>query len=267
MLIAAGRGLDARDGAGQPRAVVINEALARRDFAGRDPLGAQVYMGRDVVPWTVVGVARDVRQFGLDRPPEPQFFADLRQWTGTGPLFPVGPYYAVRSSGPATTLLPAVRGLVGELDSEAALFNAAPMADLVSASVSRPRLFAAVLTAFGVAGALLAAIGIYGVVAWTVHARTTELGIRMALGATRRAVLGLVLKHGAGLAAAGLTLGLGLAAAGSRVLDSLLYGVTARDAATFASAAVLFALVALVATWLPARRATRVDPAVALRAE
>lgn len=267
MQITAGRGLGARDGAGQPRVVVVNEALARREFAGRDPVGAQVYMGRDVVPWTIVGVAGDVRQFGLDRPPEPQFFADLRQWRGTGPLFPVGPYYAVRTDGPASALLPAVRALVAELDPEAALFNAAPMADLVTASVSRPRLFAAILTAFGIAGALLAAIGIYGVVAWTVHARTTELGIRMALGASRTAVLGLVLRHGAALAAAGLTLGLGLATAATRVLDSLLFGVTARDAATFSAAAILFALIALAATWLPARRATRVDPAVALRAE
>jgi hypothetical protein len=110
--VIAGRGFTVSDREGQPRVLLVNEALVNRDFAGENPVGRTVFVGRDVTPWEIVGVVDDVRQFGLDRDPQPQFFADLRQWSGTGPLFPVGAYYAVRTSADPEVIIASIREIV-----------------------------------------------------------------------------------------------------------------------------------------------------------
>jgi predicted permease len=265
--ILAGRGFEPRDGAGQPRVLVINQALARRQFAGRDPVGLTVYVGRDERPWTIVGVVGDIRQFGLDRSPEPQFFADLRQWSGGMPLFPTGAYYVVKTAGPAEDLMAQLRGLVRAIDADASLFNVARLDAILASTVTRPRLYAAVFGAFAILGALLSAIGLYGVLAFLVQQRTPELGIRLALGASRRAVIGLVLRQGGVLVGAGLGLGLFAGWIVDRALAGLLYGIEPGDPRTIAGAVALFAAVAAAALVVPARRATHVDPLAAIRRE
>jgi len=265
--VIAGRSLTEHDRAGQPKVLLINEALARREFRDENPVGQTMYMGRDVEPWTIVGVVQNVRQFALDREPDPQFFADLRQWPGMTPLFPLGPYFVVRASGDLSMLAAAVRSTIRDLESQAALFNVAPMEQVVAATVARPRLYAAILGIFASIGAALAVIGIYGVLAYAVERRTRELGIRMALGAERSHVLALVLRQGLMLTAVGVAVGLAAAAAATRVLQGMLFGITPLDGLTFAAVAAAFCLVAALACYVPARRATKVDPMVALRAE
>jgi ABC-type antimicrobial peptide transport system permease subunit len=251
--ITAGRGFREGDGEGQPRVVVINEALARREFAGEDPLGRLVYIGRDAIPWLIVGIVEDIRQFGLDQEPQPQFFVDVRQWPATtGVLFPVGAYYAVRtSSDDAFGPLVQIRSVIRQMDSQAALFNVASMEDLVLATVSRPRMYAVLIGIFATVGAVLAVIGIYGLLTYLVARRTREIGIRIALGAHRRTVLALILRHGMIVTVVGVLCGLAGAAALTRYLEGMLFGVTPADAATYVSVVALFAAVAAMASLLP----------------
>jgi predicted permease len=266
--VIAGRGFVESDGEGRPRVLLINEALARRDFADQNPVGQLVYMGADTAPWQIVGIVQDIRQFGLDREPEPQFFADLRQWSGTGPpLFPGGAYYAVRTTVDPMTIVPAVRRIVRDLDSQAALFYVAPMEQIVSATMVRPRMYAVLLGIFAVVGLTLAVIGIYGIVAFSVAQRTREIGIRVALGAQRAAILGGTLRHGLFLTCVGIVLGLAGAVALARYLEGMLFGITPADTATYVATAMLFVVVATVATLVPARRAMRLDPLTALRCD
>ncbi len=264
----AGRGLTDRDGEGQPRVLVINQALARRDFPNENPIGQTVYIGRRPDPWQIVGIVEDVRQFGLDRAPEPQFFADMRQWPETGLLlFPVGAYYALRIEADPAPVVADVRRVVREIDAEAGLFNVASMDQLVSTTIARPRMYAVLLTIFAGVGVVLAAVGIYGVLAYSVSQRTREIGIRMALGAQRSSVVALVLGESAALTAVGIALGVAGAAAATRYLEGMLFGLTPLDPATFVAVSLLFAAVAALAAWVPARRATAVSPLTALRCE
>jgi putative ABC transport system permease protein len=266
--VIAGRGLSERDGAGQPRVVVINQALSRRDFPGENPIGQIVYVGRRPDPWQIVGVVDDVRQFGLDRPPEPQFFADMRQWPETGLLlFPVGAYYAVRIDADAAPVIANVRRLVRELDPEAGVFNVASMEQLVASTIARPRMYAVLLGLFAGVGVVLAAVGIYSVLAYSVTQRTREIGIRMALGAQRSAVMRLVLGQSVVLTVIGIALGVAGAAAVTRYLEGMLFGLTPLDPMTFVAVSLMFAAVATLASWVPARRATHISPLIALRYE
>jgi hypothetical protein len=265
--VVEGRGLEAGDGAGQPRVLLVNQALAAREFRGQRVIGQLVYVGRDTAPWTIVGVVDDVRQFGLERPAEPQFFVDLRQWQGGMPLFPGGAYFAVRTGAETTALLPDVRSAVRELDPAASLFHVASMNQLVGQAVSVPRLYAIVIALFAALGLVVAVVGLYGVLAYGVVQRHREIGIRMALGAARRQVVGLVMRDGCRLTAAGLALGLVGAAAFAQTLESLLYGVPALDLRTYAVVAAVLAAVATLAALVPARRAAKIAPAIALRCE
>jgi predicted permease len=264
----SGRSFAESDGPGRPRVMLINEALARRDFPNRSPIGETVFINYFPQPWQIVGVIADVRQFGLALEPQPQFFIDLRQWTDVDALvFPAGAYYAVRAAGGADSIVRSARAIVQQMDAQASLFYVAPMEQLVASTISRPRLYATLLGIFSAVGLGLAVIGIYGVMAYSVAQRTREIGIRVALGAGRAQVIGLVVKQSAVLTVVGIVIGLTSAAMLSRYLEGLLFGVTPLDPVTFVAAAALFTLVALVAAYGPTRRATGVDPLVALRTE
>ena len=175
--------------------------------------------------------------------------------------------FGVRTTGDPSAAIPMVRRTVYELDRNAGIDAIVPMEQLVSNSVARQRFYAVLLGVFATVAGLLAAIGIYGVLAYAVVQRTQEIGVRMALGAERRQVLALILRRGVLLAAAGITFGVAGAIAGARYLQSMLFGVEPRDPVTFAAIAIAFAAVAMIASYLPARRATKVDPMVALRVD
>jgi putative ABC transport system permease protein len=266
--VRSGRGFVESDGAAAPRVMLINEALARRDFANRNPIGETVFINYFQEPWQIVGVIADVRQFGLSVEPTPQFFVDMRQWTDIDALvFPVGAYYAIRTTRDSESIVTSVRAIVQQMDAQASLFYVAPMEQVVASTISRPRLYATLLGTFSVVGLGLAVIGIYGVMSYSVAQRTREIGIRVALGARKAQVIALVLGQSAVQTVIGIVLGLSGAAMLSGYLEGLLFGVTPLDPITFAAATVLFALVALVAAYGPVRRATGVDPLVALRVE
>jgi putative ABC transport system permease protein len=265
--IVAGRGFGDDDRDGRPRVLLINETLARRDFADVNPIGLPVFIGRDVTAWTIAGIVADLRQFRLDRDPEPQFFVDLRQWPVSPLTLPVGAYYSVRTEGDPAAVVAGVRGLVRSIDANATLVNVASMDQIVANSITRPRLYAVLVGIFAGVAVLLAAAGIFGVIAYAVEQRTREIGVRMALGARPGQVLGLVLGQSATLTAIGLALGLGGAAMLTRYMETLLFGLTPLDPATFTGVALVFAGVAMLASYVPARRATKVDPLIALRCE
>ena len=272
--IVAGRGLTEADGEGRPGVVVINDALARRSFAGSTPVGQIILFGPQGhrVPLEIVGVAGNVRQFGLDRAPEPQYFMDIRQVPTdpafrAPPLFPVGAYYSVRTTADAGAIAGAARAIARQLDPHATLADVATMEQIVSNSITRPRMYAVLVGIFAAVAFALAIIGLYGVMAYSVAQRTREIGVRVALGAERRAVLRLVLRRSLWLTAIGIAIGIAGAAGLTRYLESLLFGLRPLDPSTFAVVAGTFAVVAMLASYLPARRAAGVDPLVALRYE
>ena len=265
--IVAGRGFDVRDDDGQPRVLLVNETLARRQFPNGDAVGRTLFVGRDVAPWTVVGIAADVRQFGLDKSPEPQFFVDLRQWQRGMPIFPAGAYYVIRGQATSAAMAPELTRLVRTVEPEAIVFNVTPMDTIVGSSVARPRLYASLVGLFAVIGALLAAIGLYGVLSFVVHERTAEIGIRLALGATRGDIVRMVAREGGALVAGGVVAGSAGALALARGVETLLYGVAPNDPRVFVAAAGLFGVIAGVAILVPARRAMRADPLQAIRCE
>jgi predicted permease len=272
--IVAGRGFTEQDDAGSPGVVVINEALARRDFAGANPIGDFVVVGPagHRVPFEIVGVAGDVRQRGLDRAAGSQCFMDIRQVPTDPayrmpPLFPVGAYYTVRTRAETAAVVDGVRAVARQLDPNATVDRIATMEQIVSDSVTRPRMYAALVAIFSGVAVALAAIGLYGVVAYSVSQRTREIGVRMALGARRAEVVRLVLRQSTVLVAIGLVCGLAGAAALTRYLEGLLFGLTPLDLSTFVVVALAFSAVATLAGYVPARRAAAVDPMVALRCE
>ena len=262
--VVAGRGFRDSDGAGQPRVLLINQVLARREFPGVNPIGQQVFAGPDQVPWEIVGVVADVRQSSLDRDAEPQVFAQVSQWPGAT-VFPLGPYFSARTRSNPMAILPHVREIARQLDADAGLFNVATMEQVVSNRISRTRMFAVLLGIFAAVAGALAAIGIYGVMAYSVAQRTREIGIRIALGARPSEVLFLVLGQSTAVIAAGIVAGLAGAAAATRSLQGMLFGLTPLDPTTFVAVSVAFGAIAMLAAYLPARRATKVDPLVALR--
>jgi putative ABC transport system permease protein len=257
------------DGRGTLPRIVINETLARSGFLGDRPIGAQIYSGRTLVE--VVGVVKDFHMRDLGRTPDPQIFLEFRPDSGgpplVGPSSGLGPYFAVRADRRPASLLNNIRAFVRQLDSEGAIDRVATMTELVSSSVARPRLYASLLGIFAAVALLLATVGIYGVTAYAVAQRTREIGIRMALGAQRAAVLSLVLRRSVALTGVGIALGLAAAMFSTRAMQGMLFGVASFDAVTFAGVSLLFAAVATVAAFIPARRASNVDPLVAFRCE
>ncbi len=263
----AGRGFGDNDREGQPPVMLIDRTVARSGFLGENPIGKHVY-GFGAAPIEVIGVVENIRQLGLDQEPIAQVFVDLRQFPPAPRVVESSPplYYAVRTRTEAHSVA-GIRSIVRQLDPQATVDNVATMNELVSNSIARPRLYAVVLGMFAAVAVLLAAIGIYGVMTYSVTRRTREIGIRMALGAARADVIGLVVRQSLTLTVIGIGLGLIGAAAVTRYLSGLLFGVTPLDPTTFIGVAVAFTSVATLAASVPARRATKVDPLVALRCE
>ena len=260
MRVIEGRGFS--DGEAARHEALVTRAFARSSFFDGPALGSRIYTGRD--DWEVVGILEDLNQFSLQQRPSPELFVVdfLPPPPGLG-----GTYFAVRASLDPAAMASSVRGIVRQLDPSATVDNIATMDQIVSNAMSRPRLFAALLGIFAAVAAALAAVGIYGVLAFIVTHRTREIGIRVALGARRVQVIALILRQTAVLTVIGVIAGVVGAAALSRYLEGLLFGVTPLDVPTFAGVVIGFAAVAAVASLVPARRATRVDPQVALRAE
>ena len=250
--------------AGEParREALVSHAFANSGFFDGPALGRQIYGGS--ASWEVVGIVEDVLQFQLDQPPGSEMF--IIDFIAAPPGFG-GTYFAVRTPGSPLAISAEVRSIVRQIDPAATVDNIATMEQIVSNAVSGPRLYAVVLGMFAAVAVTLAAIGIYGVLAFIVTHRTREIGIRMALGAPSAAVVSLVVRQSAVQIVGGVVAGLAGAAMLSRYLEGLLFGVTPLDALTFVVAGAAFACVALVAAYGPARRATKVDPLVALRAE
>jgi predicted permease len=265
----AGRTLEGRDGPEGAPVVVVNETFARRHFDGEEVLGRRIAMGTaraawgDEAPaeWEIVGVVRDVRMRGLRRPAPAAFYFSQRQAPTT--FFRL----LIRTRGEPMSVLPDVRAVVAELDPRLPLSSIATLDELRARATAQDRFNALFLGAFALVALLVAAAGIYGVLAYAVARRTTEMGVRLALGARPAGVFRLLVREGVGMAAIGLVVGLGGALAGARLLGALLFGVTAWDPAVLAAVTGVLAAVVLVAGAVPARRAARTDPAVALRGE
>jgi putative ABC transport system permease protein len=257
-----------------PRVAVINRAFAQAAWPGQDAIGKHVRHGfrvafGDPKAWTtVVGVVEDVVYGTLEEPREPMIYVPAWQPLGTSEALSIGPStIALRTSGDTSTVVAAVRAQLRALDSTAPLYDISTMDERAENVTARYRNSSIMMGAFAALALALAAIGTYGVIAYSVATRTHEIGIRVALGARPRDVLSLVLGGGVKLTATGLALGLAGAFAGSRVLASMLYGVAPHDPATFGGIAALMSAVALLASYVPARRAMLLDPVVALKAD
>jgi putative ABC transport system permease protein len=258
----AGRLFDGRDSETAARVAIVSESAARRFWPGENPVGRQIRVHVNEtarLPRQIVGVVGDVRTRGLELDPVPVIYVPHAQYGGESMTI------VARTTGEPMLALPQMTAVLKSLDSGVAVSRARTLEDLLSANVAEPRFRTLLLSVFAIVSLALAAVGLYGVVAFSVSQRRAELGLRMALGADPGDVLRLVLREGMTPVAAGILIGLAGAAALARVLQSLLFGVDALDPPTFAVVAVTLTLVALAACYLPARRATMVDPASTLR--
>jgi putative ABC transport system permease protein len=256
-----GRGFTEQDGANAPLVAFINRTAAERLWPNEDPLGKRIRLGGPDGPLrSVVGVVGDVNHYNLETAPELQAYVPHTQWTDSYMQL------VVRAADPGSLTGP-VRQAIHTLDPDVPLHNVATMRQLVSASVAQRRFTLLLIAVFAAVALLMAAIGLYGVTSYSVTQRAQEIGIRVALGARRADVLRLVLGQGLRLVALGLALGLMAALALTQLMKKFLFKVSATDPVTFAGIALLLALVALLACWVPARRATKVDPMIALRCE
>ena len=265
-----GREFTPGDGTGPP-VVLVNQTLAKRFYPNESPVGRRLKPGIGPfaqVPWfTIAGVVRDVKQGGLSEKTGTELYVLIDQMPKVSPFAPRNMNVVVRSALPLDSLAPQIRRIVNGMDATLPIVRLRTMDDVFGDSVSRPRLLAQLLGFFAGLALLLAAIGTYGILAYAVSERRREIGIHMALGATRRMVLGMILGQGLRLTVAGLVAGL-LAALGlTRLLQSQLFNVTPSDPATIATVVAFIAATALIACYLPASRATRVDPMVVLRDE
>jgi putative ABC transport system permease protein len=262
-----GRAFTEDDKAGTPRVVLITESAARQYFPNEDPIGRTIKLGWGRGPGKpraggeIVGILGDVKDAGLNEPNPPQIYLPMRQW-------PVSFMTVVmKTSVPPTSLADAARAEVYAVDSNLPLSNVATLDAIVAKSISQQRFYMLLLTIFASVALVLAAIGIFGVLSYAVSQRTREIGIRMALGAQGRTVIGLIVRQAMLLVAGGVAAGTVAALFVSQTMTRMLFNVTPTDPATFAAVAAVLVGVALFASYLPARRATRVDPIVALRAE
>jgi predicted permease len=257
--IVRGRAFNEMDRKGTKAVAIVNRAMAKHFWPNEDPLGKRFHFFGDTMLIEVVGEAADSWQFGVGEEPLPVAYLPIEQ------DFSPFAVLHVRTSGSPGAVIPSVRESVQSLDRNLALVNVNTIGELLDQGLWAARMGAILLGVFGLLALLLASVGIYGVLSYSVSQRTQEVGIRMALGATPRQVLGLVVKQGMTLVLIGVAIGLAGSFGLSRVLASLLFGVKASDPVTFAAVSLVLAAVALMATYIPARRATKVDPMVALR--
>jgi macrolide transport system ATP-binding/permease protein len=260
--IVSGRDFDATDRPGSRPVAVINETMARRFWPDRDPIGQHFQPRNRKEPIEVIGVARDSKYITLGEDPAPFFYAAL--WQQEAPsVAPVALIVSTRGEG--ETAAPIAREAMRELDREIPFTNIATLADVVDQALWAPRTVALLVTAFGALALGLAAIGLYGVLAYSVSQRRQEIGLRMALGAAPRNILAMIVGRGLLWTAIGAAAGLGLALLAASGLSSLLYGVEPSDPTTFIAAPIVLLTVAFVASYFPARRAARLDPSQTLR--
>jgi putative ABC transport system permease protein len=252
-----GRGFEEADRDGRPLVAVVSASLAQRFWPGRDPIGQHFSIGDP--PITVVGVVNDVHSASLEATPQPTVYVPYQQQP-----FPFMTF-VVRTTMPASAMSAAMREAIWRVDKDQPVGAVRTMDQELASSLTRRRFSVTLLAAFGITAVALAAIGLYGVLAFIVAQRRREIGVRMALGARPRNVIADVLGQGLRLAGVGVAIGLVLALAATRLLSSMLYGTSATDVATFASVSLLLVVVAVAASLVPALRASRVDPLVALR--
>jgi predicted permease len=257
--LVAGREFSDLDTGERPQVAVVNETLARRYFAGRDPLGGLIRVGQ--VELRIVGVARDVKYTTITESARPFMYLPVQQWyRGDAVLI-------VRTAGDPAPVVSRLHEVFRSLDPNVPLFEVRTIAEHLESAVFVQRMVASLLTVFGALALLLATVGLYGVIAALAAQRTPEIGMRMALGATRGDIVSLILKQGLGMTLTGIGIGLAGAFALTRLFKSLLVGVSATDGVSFGGTTLLLMLVALAACYLPARRAARIDPLQALRNE
>lgn len=266
--IVRGRGYSAIDGESDVPVVLVNETLARTFYPGENPIGRRLRpCCGDAIPWLeIVGVVEDVKQQGLDQPTGTEIYVNLEQAALAG-FTQRGVHLVVATSVPPGSVAAAVREVVWRLDGDLPVDQVRTLEQVVRDARARPRFLTQLLGLFGGLALVLAAVGTYGVMSYSVEQRSREMGIRMALGAESRGVRTLVLREGLVVAATGLAVGVAGAWALSGVMESLLFGVAATDLVTFVSVPLFLAAVAALACWIPAVRATRVDPVQVLNQE
>jgi len=256
-----GREFNERDDPGAPLVAVVNETLVRRYWPHDNPIGKHLLLGRMVKPTEVVGVAADVSNLSLAAAPEAEVYLPFpqRPWASMNLI--------LRTAGDPRNWTGAARAAVAAVDRDQPVTAVNTMEEVLAASTAQQRFSVFLLGVFSVTALVLAAVGLYGAIAYSVAERTQEMGIRIALGADTGDILRMIVGQGLALALAGLVIGAVAALALTRLMSGLLFQVSAADPASFAAGALLFAVVAALASYLPARRATRVDPTEALRYE
>jgi putative ABC transport system permease protein len=259
MPLKSGRDVRPSDTRESPRVALINEALARQQWPGEDPIGRRVRFDDDNAWMTIVGVVGDIRHLGPAVPPRPELYQPSSQRSLPFMAF------VVRTAGDPYAAMPTIRRAAAELDPSLPLANVKTMDEHVARALARPRFVSTLVTAFGALALTLAIIGIYGVMSWSVNERRREFAIRLALGVRGGALLGVALRKAMLLACAGIAAGLVGARLATRILDGLLFGIQPTDASAFAAAALVVAVVALAACYIPARRALGADPVTLLR--
>ena len=260
--LVAGRAFGPDDRAGAPGVCIINESLARRLFPGESALGRVLLRGRNAeISNEIVGVIRDVKTLGLNTPAPDEIYFPLRQ------LGRPGLSVVARTSGDAAALQAVIRSAVLDVDKDQPISFFATMDTTVAQSLGAQRIVASLTAVFAGLALMLSAVGLYSVLAYAVSQRTPEIGIRMALGARRGQVIGMVMTGGLRLVGVGLVIGLAGAVAASRLIQSLLFNVPLIDPLTYGAVIVLFALVGALACLVPSLRASRIDPLLALRGE
>ncbi|HEX6536582.1 MAG TPA: ABC transporter permease [Gemmatimonadaceae bacterium] len=259
-----GRPLDEHDVAGSPRVVVINESFARRKFPGRSAIGQRVHIGATDQPWyTIVGVVGDVKQMSLAVSHADEVYVPTAQWSfADNPLWLV-----VRARGAPAALAPAIERAIWSVDPEQAIVRVATMDDVIAKSAAERRFALVLFETFAFVALVLSAVGLYGVISGSVTERTREIGVRSALGASRGEILAMVVREGMALTALGVAIGLTAAVVASRAIVTLLFGVSRLDPVTYVGVIVLLLGMSAIACWVPAWRAARVDPSIALRVE